>query len=80
MADIDHLGVRTTLIADCAQILAAHLDPAGVTTIGWDRLPMTWWPTRCWSSVVPHDRGRPDTGMSSGAARHGLPGETQRCG
>lgn len=39
VADIDHLGVRTTLIADCARVLAAHLDPAGVTTIEWDRLP-----------------------------------------
>ena len=39
VADIDHLGIRTTLIADCARVLAAHLDPAGVTTIEWDRLP-----------------------------------------
>lgn len=39
VADIHHKGHTTHLIADCARVLAAHLQPAGITEIVWDRLP-----------------------------------------
>ncbi|MDO5502629.1 MAG: DNA methyltransferase [Actinomycetia bacterium] len=39
VADIHHRGSTTHLIADCSQILAAHLGPVMTTTIEWDTLP-----------------------------------------
>lgn len=39
VADIHHRGHTTPLIEDCARVLTAHLDPAGVVPIDWDVLP-----------------------------------------
>jgi DNA modification methylase len=39
VADIDYMGHTTHLIADCAEVLAEHLVPLGVTVIEWDTLP-----------------------------------------
>lgn len=39
VADIHHHGYTTPLIADCAQVLAAHLDEVAVVPIDWDALP-----------------------------------------
>lgn len=39
VADIQHRGHTTHLIADCAQVLEGHLSPVGITSIAWDRLP-----------------------------------------
>ena len=39
VADIEHAGSTTRLIRDCAEVLATHLTPVGITRIEWDRLP-----------------------------------------
>lgn len=39
VADIEHMGHTTHLIADCAEALEQHLSPVGITSIVWDALP-----------------------------------------
>lgn len=39
VADIEHMGHTTHLIADCARVLEQHLSPVGITSIAWDQLP-----------------------------------------
>ena len=39
VADIQHAGVLTPLIADCAELLAKHLEQVAVVEIEWDEYP-----------------------------------------
>ncbi len=39
VADIDHMGHTTHLIADCARVLEQHLTLVSITPIEWDVLP-----------------------------------------
>lgn len=39
VADIQDQGHTTQLIADCARVLAGHLELVGITEIVWDRYP-----------------------------------------
>lgn len=39
VADIFYKDHTTHLIADCCEVIAAHLEPVGTTEIVWDRLP-----------------------------------------
>ena len=39
VADIQHAGVLSPLIADCAELLAKHLEQVAVVEIEWDEYP-----------------------------------------
>lgn len=58
VADIQHRGHTTHLIADCAQVLEGHLSPSASRRSRGTGCHTTWSPTRCSSSNGSEDERR----------------------